>query len=309
MKCFPFFPPPLSFFLIWYWFKAQTGDNQKWCYSAITHLFPSFPWLWCICTACNSDFPRIHFLGASFSLRIPTPAPQVVPVCTRLMTSAPPVCIFGCKNSKVVTQNEKCFPSGYVVFSILTTTPQRRRMSVEEEEVVLEILCKNFSWVTAFCDSSWKHCFSLAPKFSYLLANLLPDLLPLLLGILVKNQQKEKGTPVMFHGTETPMQLEMGSCSPLRRTFWPQWPEFWSCVPDYFLSCCWLLRPIAMENKTFVSATGPVVVKDLITKGTYGTLAWARMEHFNCALQTLPLQRDGKWLDGAGIHFLKEMRI
>lgn len=114
------------------------------CYCPV---FPSFPWLWCICTACNSDFPRRHFPGASFFLRIPTSAPQVVPVRTRLMTSAPPVCIFGCKNSKVVTQNEKCFPSGYVVFSILTTTPQRRRMSVEEEEVVLEILCgTSFEW-------------------------------------------------------------------------------------------------------------------------------------------------------------------
>lgn len=80
-------------------------------------------------------------------LRIPTPAPQVVPVRTRLMTSAPPVCIFGCKNSKEVIQNEKCFLSGYVVFSILTTTPQRRWMSVEEEEVVLEILCEtSFEW-------------------------------------------------------------------------------------------------------------------------------------------------------------------
>lgn len=80
-------------------------------------------------------------------LRIPTPAPQVVPVRTRLMTSAPPVCILVCKNSKEVIQNEKCFPSGYVVFSRLTTTPQRRRVSVEEEEVVLEILCEtSFEW-------------------------------------------------------------------------------------------------------------------------------------------------------------------
>lgn len=28
-------------------------------------------------------------------------------------------------------------------------------------------------------------------------------------------------------------------------SFWPRWPEFWSCVSDYFLSCCWLLRPTA----------------------------------------------------------------
>lgn len=64
-----------------------------------------------------------------------------------------------------------------------------------------------------------------------------------------------------------------------------------------------------MENKTFISATGSSGGKDLSTEGMYGTLACARTEHFNCALQTLPLQTDGKWLDGAGIHFLKEMRI
>lgn len=52
-----------------------------------------------------------------------------------------------------------------------------------------------------------------------------------------------------------------------------------------------------------------VVGKDLITKGVCGTLACARTEQFSCALQTLPLQMDGKWLDGAEIHFLKEMRI
>lgn len=85
--------------------------------------------------------------GSLFLFRTPSPAPQVVPVCTRLMTWTPPVCICGCKNSKVVTQNEKCLPSGYVVLSILTTTPQRRRMNVEEEEVVLEILCEtSFDW-------------------------------------------------------------------------------------------------------------------------------------------------------------------
>lgn len=85
--------------------------------------------------------------GSLFLLRTPTLAPQVVPVCTRLMKGTPPVCFCGCKNSKVVTQNEKCLPSGYIVLSILTTTPQRRRMNVEEEEVVLEILCEtSFDW-------------------------------------------------------------------------------------------------------------------------------------------------------------------
>lgn len=64
-----------------------------------------------------------------------------------------------------------------------------------------------------------------------------------------------------------------------------------------------------MENKTFISATSSSGREGLITQGTDGTLACARMEHFSCALQTLPLQMDGKWLDGAGIHFLKEMRI
>lgn len=44
-------------------------------------------------------------------------------------------------------------------------------------------------------------------------------------------------------------------------------------------------------------------------KAIYGTLAYAMAVYFDCAPQTLPLQTDGKWLDGAGIHFLKEMRI
>lgn len=213
-------------------------------------LFPPFPWLWCISTACNPDIPRILFL------RIPSPAPQVVPVRTRLMTSAPPVCIFGCKNSKVVTQNEKCFPSGYVVFSILTTTPQRRRMSVEEEEVVLEILCK--------ISFEWQHSVTV-PKSSasYWLPNSLifwqissPSCCLSSLGYWWKiNKRKREHLEHSPCGTGTQMQLESVLCSPLRRTFWPQWPEFWSRVPDYFLICCWLLRPVAMENKTFISAT------------------------------------------------------
>lgn len=153
-------------------------------------LFPPFPWLWCISTACNPDIPRILFL------RIPSPAPQVVPVRTRLMTSAPPVCIFGCKNSKVVTQNEKCFPSGYVVF--INHHPSEEADECGGGRGCFGDFVQNFFWVTAFCDSSQKQCFLLAPKFSYLLANLLPILLPLLLGVLVKNQQKEKGTPGTF---------------------------------------------------------------------------------------------------------------
>lgn len=99
------------------------------------------------CAACVLTSPEDTSWEPLVSLRNPAPAPQVVPVCTRLMTSTPPVCICGCKNSKVVTQSEKCFPSGYVVFSILTTTPQSGRMHVEEEEVVLEVLCKtSFDW-------------------------------------------------------------------------------------------------------------------------------------------------------------------
>lgn len=212
----------------------------------------------------QSWLPQKTLSGSLLFLRISTLAPQVIPVRIRLMTSNPPVCIFGCKNGKVVTQNEKCFPSGYVVFSILTTTPQRRRMSMEEEEVVLEILCK-----TSF---EWQHSVTVPESSAfYWLPNSLifwqissPSCCLFSLGCwgMVKNQQKEKGTPGTFppwHGDTKAAQVssqQMGSCSPLGRTFWPQWPEFWSCVPDYFLSCCWLLRPIAMENKTFISATG-----------------------------------------------------
>lgn len=218
-------------------------------------LFPSFPWLWCFCTACNPDFPSRSLLF----LRVPTPAPQVVPVRTRLMTSAPPVCIFGCKNSKEVIQNEKCFPSGYVVFSILTTTPQRRRMSVEEEEVVLEILCE-----TSF---EWQHSVTVPESSAlYWLPNSLifwqissPSCCLSSLDIGEKPTKGKGNTWHVppWHGDTNAARVssqQMGSCSPPRRTFWPQWPEFWSCVPDYFLSCCWLLRPIAMENKTFISA-------------------------------------------------------
>lgn len=49
--------------------------------------------------------------------------------------------------------------------------------------------------------------------------------------------------------------------------------------------------------------------EELIMKAIYDTLAYAITVYFSCALQTLPLQTDGKWLDGAWIHFLKEMRI
>lgn len=95
----------------------------------------------------HPDFPSRHFQGLLF-LRTAAPAPQVVPACTTSMTSAPPFRLRGCRNSKVVTQKEKRFPSGCVVFSILTTTPRRRRMNVEEDEVVLEIL-----WETSLSDS------------------------------------------------------------------------------------------------------------------------------------------------------------
>lgn len=64
-----------------------------------------------------------------------------------------------------------------------------------------------------------------------------------------------------------------------------------------------------MENKTFISATGSRGEGGSHNKAVYGTLACALTVYFNCALQTLPLQTDGKWLDGAWIHFLKEMRI
>lgn len=219
-------------------------------------LFPPFPWHRCIALPA-SWLPQKTLPGSLFFFRTPAPAPQVVPVCTRLMTSAPPVCICGCKNSKVVTQNEKCFPSGYVVFSILTTTPQRRRMNVEEEEVVLEILCE-----TSF---DWQHSVTV-PKssaFYWLLNSLIfwqissPACCLSSLGYwdIVKKQQKKhlacypRGT-----GTQDERSSSQFSADGLvaeRRllqpwvSFWPWWPEFWSCVPDYFLSCCWLLRPTA----------------------------------------------------------------
>lgn len=166
-------------------------------------LFPSFPWHGCIALPA-SWLPQKTLPRSLFFLRTPTPAPQVVPVCTRLMTSTPPVCICGCKNSKVVTQNEKCFPSGYVVFSVLTTTPQRRRMNVEEEEVVLEILCE-----TSF---DWQHSVTV-PKSSafYWLLNLLifwqissPACCLSSLGYWDVEKKQQKKYPAHYpHGTGT----------------------------------------------------------------------------------------------------------
>lgn len=185
-------------------------------------LFPSLPWLWYICTAWNSDFPRRHFPGASFFLRIPTLAPQVVLVRTRLMTSAPPVCIFGCKNSKVVTQNEKCFPSGFIVFSVLTTTPQRRQMSDEEEEVVLEILCKtSFEWQHSVTvpDSSAFHWLPNSLIFWQIFS---PSCCLSSLGYWWKiNKRKREHLARLDTNAARVSSQQMGSCSPLRRTFWP----------------------------------------------------------------------------------------
>lgn len=64
-----------------------------------------------------------------------------------------------------------------------------------------------------------------------------------------------------------------------------------------------------MGNKAFLSATGSSGGGGSYYKALCGTLAYAITVCFDCALQTLPLQTDGNWRDGAWIHFLKEMRI
>lgn len=185
-------------------------------------------------------------------------APQVVPVGTSLMTSAPPVCICGCKNSKVVTQKEKCFPSGYVVFSILTATPRRRRMSVEEEEVVLEIL-----WETSL---DWQRSVT-APESSA--SNWLLNLLifwqisspacclssPGYWAIVKRQQKKLPMDAGMAQGVGWRQGWRQLSAEPLAAERWLQQPALiLALVTRILIVCPWLFSELLLTFKTYCMA-------------------------------------------------------
>lgn len=194
--------------------------------------------------------------GSLLFLRTPASAPQVVPVCTRLMTSTPPVCVCGCKNSKVVTQNEKCFPSGYGVFSILTATPQRRRMNEEEEEeVVLEILCEtSFDWQRSVTVPQSSACYWLLNSLIFWQIFSPACCLPSLgyWGI-VKNQQKKhlRATPTaQGHGVNAAQESVLSTWACSRATA----PAACRVIFRILIICPWLFSELLLTFKTYCMA-------------------------------------------------------